>query len=286
MFPCIRRSTPFLILSLLVLALLAPWPVQANRAASFGPTVVATVDLQRVMDSLVERADLEAALTAQSQQILEERDRRQAEIEQLGGDLEAMADGPEKARMQEDLDLKLRQEMAWIRFVQQEIDIEKSLMLENLYRSMQKNIAELADIEGIDLVLINDGNNEFSVAGGMQISRQEQLREQISLRRILYRNQSIDISDDLIIGPGWASSARGVVDAACAPFGVASVLRKSSWCCLYLCPICMMKSRCCCITISCCKLCSMISCHLVMKAISRAQLACLAASSAALLALV
>lgn len=199
MFPCIRRSTPFLILSLLVLALLAPWPVQANRAASFGPTVVATVDLQRVMDSLVERADLEAALTAQSQQILAERDRRQAEIEQLGGDLEAMADGPEKARMQEDLDLKLLQEMAWIRFVQQEIDIEKSLMLENLYRSMQKNIAELADIEGIDLVLINDGNNEFSVAGGMQISRQEQLREQISLRRILYRNQSIDISDDLII---------------------------------------------------------------------------------------
>ena len=199
MFRCIRRRTPFLFLSLLVLAMLAPWPAQANRAASFGPTVVATIDLQRVMNSLVERADLEAALTAQSQEILAERDRRQAEIERLGGDLEAMAEGPEKDRMQEDLDLKLLQEMAWIRFVQQEIDIEKSLMLENLYRAMKKNIAELADIEGIDLVLINDGDNEFAVSGGLQVSRQDQLREQISLRRILYRNQSIDISDDLII---------------------------------------------------------------------------------------
>ena len=64
---------------------------------------------------------------------------------------------------------------------------------------LEKLIAELADIEGIDLVLINDGDSEFSVAGGLQISRQEQLREQISLRRILYRSQSIDISDDLII---------------------------------------------------------------------------------------
>ena len=199
MFRRIRQSTPILLLGLFVAALLAPWPAQANRLASFGPTVVATVDLQRVMDSLAERADLEAALTAQSQEILSERDRRQAEIEQIGGELEAMVDGPDKSRMQDDLDLKLLQEMAWIRFVQQEIDIEKSLMLQNLYRSMQKNIAELSDIEGIDLVLINDSNNEFSVAGGRQISRQDQLREQITLRRILFRNPSIDISDDLII---------------------------------------------------------------------------------------
>ena len=199
MFHRIRQSTPFLLLGLFVLALLAPWPAQANRLASFGPTVVATIDLQRVMDSLAERADLEAALTAQSQEILAERDRRQSEIEQLSGELQAMADSPEKLRMQEDLDLKLLQEMAWIRFVQQEIDIEKSLMLENLYRSMRKNIAELSDIEGIDLVLIDDSENEFNVAGGRQVSRQDQLREQITLRRILYCNQSIDISDDLII---------------------------------------------------------------------------------------
>ena len=199
MFRRIRQSTPILLLGLFVAAMLAPWPAQANRLGSFGPTVVATVDLQRVMDSLAERADLEAALTAQSQEILSERDRRQAEIEQIGGGLEAMVDGPDKSRMQDDLDLKLLQEMAWIRFVQQEIDIEKSLMLQNLYRSMQKNIAELSDIEGIDLVLINDSNNEFSVAGGRQISRQDQLREQITLRRILFRNPSIDISDDLII---------------------------------------------------------------------------------------
>ncbi|MAA53150.1 MAG: hypothetical protein CMJ41_09090 [Phycisphaerae bacterium] len=199
MFRRIRQSTPILLLGLFVAAMLAPWPAQANRLGSFGPTVVATVDLQRVMDSLAERADLEAALTAQSQEILSERDRRQAEIEQIGGELEAMVDGPDKSRMQDDLDLKLLQEMAWIRFVQQEIDIEKSLMLQNLYRSMQKNIAELSDIEGIDLVLINDSNNEFSVAGGRQISRQDQLREQITLRRILFRNPSIDISDDLII---------------------------------------------------------------------------------------
>jgi len=199
MYECLRRSTLPLLLSILVIALVAPWPAQANRMASFGPTVVATVDLQKVMNSLAERGDLEAALTAQSQEILSERDRRQDEIEQLAAELEDMVEGAEQTRLQDELDLKLLQEMAWIRFIQQEIDIEKSLMLENLYRSMQKNSAELAEIEGIDLVIINDGNDEFAVVGGIQVTRQDQIREQIAMRRVLYRAQTIDISDDLII---------------------------------------------------------------------------------------
>ena len=199
MSECLRRSTLPLLLSILVLALVAPWPAQANRMASFGPTVVATIDLQKVMNSLAERGDLEAALTAQSQEILAERDHRQSEIEQLATELEDMVEGPEQTRLQEELDLKLLQEMAWIRFIQQEIDIEKSLMLENLYRSMQENSAKLAEIEGIDLIIINDGGDEFVVSGGLKITRQDQIREQIAMRRVLYRAKTIDISDDLII---------------------------------------------------------------------------------------
>ena len=199
MSECLRRSTLPLLLSILVLALVAPWPAQANRMASFGPTVVATIDLQKVMNSLAERGDLEAALTAQSQEILAERDQRQGEIEQLATELEDMVEGPEQTRLQEELDLKLLQEMAWIRFIQQEIDIEKSLMLENLYRSMQENSAKLAEIEGIDLIIINDGDDEFVVSGGLKITRQDQIREQIAMRRVLYRAKTIDISDDLII---------------------------------------------------------------------------------------
>ena len=56
MFHRIRQSTPFLLLGLFVLALAGAGPREVNRLASFGPTVVATIDLQRVMDSLAERA--------------------------------------------------------------------------------------------------------------------------------------------------------------------------------------------------------------------------------------
>ena len=72
-------------------------------------------------------------------------------------------------------------------------------MLENLYRSMQENSAKLAEIEGIDLIIINDGSDEFVVSGGLKITRQDQIREQIAMRRVLYRAKTIDISDDLII---------------------------------------------------------------------------------------
>ena len=54
------------ILSLVLLAALmgfaTTWQAEAKRAASMGPTVVATVNLNTVMDGLAERADLQAEL--------------------------------------------------------------------------------------------------------------------------------------------------------------------------------------------------------------------------------
>lgn len=199
MIECLRRTTTPLLLGIMLIALFAPWPAEATRISSYGPTVVATIDLQKVMDSLAERADLEAALTAQSQNILAERDRRQAEIEQLNSELGDMVEGPEQVKMQDALDLKLLQEMAWLRFIQQEIDVEKALMLQNLYMSMEKHVAELAEIEGIDLVIIDDTTMNFQLIPGVQVSRQDQIREQIANKRVLYRSLSIDISDDLIV---------------------------------------------------------------------------------------
>ena len=199
MMDFLRTNALSVLIGLLLLAILSSWPAEATRFATGTPTVVVTVDLQKVMDSLAERADLEAALNVQSQEILAERDRRQAEIEQLVKDLEDIVEGPDRDRLQEEVDLKVLQEMAWLRFIQLEIDVEKALMLENLYRNMKLNAAELAKINKIELIIVDDSSGDFEVVAGVQISRQEQIAEQISRRKILYRAQAIDITDDLIV---------------------------------------------------------------------------------------
>ncbi|MBM43932.1 MAG: hypothetical protein CMJ36_02820 [Phycisphaerae bacterium] len=182
-----------------ILGIVMAWPAEANRTASVGPTVVATVDMQLVMNGLSERADLQVDLAANSQAIESEEKRRAEEIERLAKELEDVVDGSRRTSLQDELDLKILQRMAWLRFTQQEIDIEKSLMLENLYRSMQSAAKELAEIEGIDIVIIDDSGQGFDLLPNSQLSREGQVAQQMTSRRALYRDSAIDISEDLII---------------------------------------------------------------------------------------
>ena len=182
-----------------ILGIVMAWPAEANRTASVGPTVVATVDMQLVMNGLSERADLQVDLAANSQAIESEEKRRAEEIERLAKELEDVVDGSRRTSLQDELDLKILQRMAWLRFTQQEIDIEKSLMLENLYRSMQSAAKELAEIEGIDIVIIDDSGQGFDLLPNSQLSREGQVAQQMTSRRVLYRDSAIDISEDLII---------------------------------------------------------------------------------------
>ncbi len=182
-----------------ILGIVMAWPAEANRTASVGPTVVATVDMQLVMNGLSERADLQVDLAANSQAIESEEKRRAEEIERLAKELEDVVDESRRTSLQDELDLKILQRMAWLRFTQQEIDIEKSLMLENLFRSMQSAAKELAEIEGIDIVIIDDSGQGFDLLPNSQLSREGQVAQQMTSRRVLYRDSAIDISEDLII---------------------------------------------------------------------------------------
>ena len=191
------------ILSLVLLAALmgfaTTWQAEAKRTAAMSPTVVATVNLSTVMDGLAERADLQAELAIEAQSIQAEQQRRTDELENLSMELEEIVDESRRAEMQDQFDLRMLQQMAWLRFTQQEIDVNKSLMMENIFRNMQKAAKELAEIEGIGLVLIEDSTMGFQVLASNQVSREQQMAEQIATRRVLWRESTIDISDELIV---------------------------------------------------------------------------------------
>jgi len=195
----LRTNATALVVTAGILGLVMVWPAEANRTTSMGPTVVATVDMQFVMGGLSERADLMVDLSANGQVIQEEEKTRAEEIERLAKELEDVVDDQRRTNLQDELDLKILQRMAWLRFTQQEIDIEKSLMLENLFRSMQSAAKELAEIEGIDLVIIDDAGQQFELLPNSQLSREGQVAQQMTSRRVLYRDSTIDISEELII---------------------------------------------------------------------------------------
>jgi Skp family chaperone for outer membrane proteins len=97
------------------------------------------------------------------------------------------------------MNLNLVGALAWREYIRQEVDIEKSLLLQSLYRRITDSVAELAELDGINLVLINDGNRIVQTVPDSQMARELQVRQQISTRRIIYSSPSIDITERLII---------------------------------------------------------------------------------------
>jgi Skp family chaperone for outer membrane proteins len=171
-----------------------------QRSAALESTTVVTVDLRRVIEGLDQRAAAEANLQAMGQEILDEDDRRKTELEQLRAELQQSPESDEAARlaMRDELALREFEYQYWRQFAFEQLDIEKSLLLRDLDRSVKDAIKALADANGYDIVLTTDANDELMVSADARASREAQVRQQMISRRVLYANDMVDITDELI----------------------------------------------------------------------------------------
>lgn len=169
----------------------------ARRMAS--PTVVATVDINRVREGLTERVDAQAGLIALAQKIESENTERLGKIEELQTEITDTVDPDQRQELQEELDLNLVRAAAWREYIKQQVDIEKSLLLQDLFQKISDAVAELAEVEGINLVLVSDAGRVVKTVSDAQVARELQVRQQISTRRIMYASSTIDITEQLII---------------------------------------------------------------------------------------
>ncbi|MHC5005493.1 MAG: OmpH/Skp family outer membrane protein [Planctomycetota bacterium] len=162
------------------------------------PTTTATVNLARVLDGLEQRADAEVRLNGMAEEVRAERDRREAEMKQLQDQLAAATDPKVAIGIEEQLALASLNFQAWVRFKTDQLDIERALLLQDLYRSIKQSIAELAETEGYDLVVVDDSQGELGWSNEARLSREAQILQQIRGRRLLYTTSGIDITDDLV----------------------------------------------------------------------------------------
>ena len=90
--------------------------------------------------------------------------------------------------------LKLR---FWQQAAAMELEVERAIQLQDLYRSMRAAIEALSTAEGYDLVLVDDSSDELPFDRESGMSPQVQVLQQIATRKILYRNSALDITIDL-----------------------------------------------------------------------------------------
>ncbi len=182
-----------------ILALGAVIGYQALGQRASGPAapVVAVVRINTLFDELRQRADARSELLRLEQNINDERERRTSEIAQMQADLEEVVSAVSREKLGDELALKGLQSQFWFREAMTELEVEKALLLQDLYKSMRAAIEALAQAEGYDLVFIDDASDELPFDRESQAAPQLQVLQQIATRKILYRNPALDITLDL-----------------------------------------------------------------------------------------
>ncbi|MDA1007894.1 MAG: hypothetical protein O2800_02670 [Planctomycetota bacterium] len=165
---------------------------------SVPPSAVANLDLPSVLERLTQRADMEAGLAAKRRSFDEELSVRSRSLEERT----KAADAKPEAQRQLDRDevalsqLQLRE---WALMRHSEVDREEALQWQNLYRSIQAEVARLAEADGYDYVMVYDGSAEFRRDRAAQTPLSQQVVDQIMRRRVIYAATKDDITEKLVI---------------------------------------------------------------------------------------
>lgn len=203
------NPTRRLAVALLALAASAA-PAIAAEPQSTPPKAIAiaTVDIIRLVDKLNEKSDWDVQLSALTKRIQAELDSRRKSIEEQVKALEGAPDD-QKVALRDKIGLEDLQLREWANYKRAEIDRERALMWQSMYRNIREESQKLAQAEGFDIILVNDGVTDLTLQRDSQVPMEQQAQEQIMRRRVLYANPAIDVTDKLILRMNNARSTSG-----------------------------------------------------------------------------
>ncbi|MDG2053288.1 MAG: OmpH family outer membrane protein [Phycisphaerales bacterium] len=161
------------------------------------PSVTVTVDLERVLEGLNKRADDDAELQKLAMSYQAEDIAKKEEIANMEDSMSDLIDQRKLLDKEEEIALATLRRQAWLNFIGEKLDVEESLMLQDLFREIQKAAEEMSKTEGFDVVLLDDSSLQLAVIE-RDVRRVIQIKEQLRARNLLFASPVTDISDDLI----------------------------------------------------------------------------------------
>ena len=161
------------------------------------PTVVVTFDIEKVISDLTERADAETKLHNLIMGIEDTGKNKFDAVAILEKELDATTD-VDRPLVNEELERLKLEALSYQRFAAAQVDVERSLMYRDLYLKIQTSVADIAEQNGYDLVIINDVNREILVNPKVKVSREFQVREQLEVKRIVFSSSQIDITEQIV----------------------------------------------------------------------------------------
>lgn len=156
------------------------------------PTVVVVFNLQQVFDNFVDRAILGAGYKELEVKIEIERKRREENVQALIAAYEEVGD-EDKDALFDQIQQAMGEAEKYVEFTDREKDIEKSLILQSLFRDIKEAVEAIATANNYDLVIASDEGLELDSNIPSRIAD-----EKIALHRVYYANKQIDITAQIV----------------------------------------------------------------------------------------
>lgn len=160
--------------------------------------VVGVVDLRKLFDGLAEAAEWDVRIKALEAKAMDEGRARKAELDAGAKELEAMPNGAEKDAKLDELRLKKLQAEQWAAMKEIEVDRERSLKLQSIYRHIREAAKTLVDSGKYALVVMDDSRTELQTQRGPNTPSQEaQMLGQILQLRVLGATRTVDVTEEI-----------------------------------------------------------------------------------------
>ena len=168
------------------------------------PAVVASVDLERVFNSIDLQAKTEVRLKAVAVDLDAQRKKLRDGIEELQAELESFQPG---STAQLEVATRIEEAIAEFRafegFARAKAEAEQAKAMRQIYMSIRDAAMELAKERGWDYVMVDDS------IPTIEPTDSQRMLQQISSRRFLYANPSFDVTNDLIAKLNAMEAAQG-----------------------------------------------------------------------------
>ncbi len=162
-------------------------------AALLDPPVIGTLDLERVFNDIDRRNLAEGDLEAKLRPYRDQADDLRADAKRLREDLDMLAPGTRKfEQAQKQLTHVAMDYRAMVEFIQLKQDAGLAEARRELFEQIIEATALYAQANGIDFIVTNDST--LPIQSGTDI----QIVQQLALRRVVYANDTYDVTDGLI----------------------------------------------------------------------------------------
>lgn len=161
--------------------------------APIKPAVVAFIDLERIFNNLDSRTVTDEHMQAMAEDMQKRSFAMREELELLRAELESLEPGTDEMAELNDRVIGVGGRLrAFENYATLVMERERAEDLRQTYNLIREEAGNLSKERNIDIVLLNDSIPKIDLSDAARTL------QQISARRVLYANQSLDITEELL----------------------------------------------------------------------------------------